>query len=147
MKPPRAFATVANQLADPVVITDPQGRVEWVNEPFTALCGYTPAELKGRKPGDLLQGPATDPEAVSALRRAVRLARPLSVELINYHKNGEPYSVWISLNPLRDHAGGLVGFMAIERETSSLHRELRRLETEVTELYAIVCHVCADQAA
>jgi PAS domain S-box-containing protein len=147
MKPPRAFATVANQLADPAVITDPQGRVEWINPAFTDMCGYTLAELKGRKPGHLLQGPDTDPETVAELRRAIRERCGVSVELINYRKNGEPYAVWITLNPLHDRTGQLVGYMAVERETSLRLRELRRLENEVADLYAIVCHVGAGQAA
>ncbi len=147
MKTSRAFATVAAQLADPAVITDPQGRVEWINAAFTDLCGYTLAEMKGRKPGHLLQGPATDATAAAELRAAVHEQRSTSAELINYHKNGRPYAVWISLNPLHDRTGRLVGYMAVERETSRLHHELRRLETEVAELYDILCRVGATQAA
>lgn len=147
MKTPRTFAKVATQLADPAVITDPQGRVEWINAAFTAMCGYTLAEMKGRKPGHLLQGPDTDPEAVAELRSAVREHRSASVELVNYRKNGEPYAVWITINPLHDRTGRLIGFMAIERETSRLFRELRRLENEVADLYSIVCRVGAGQAA
>lgn len=147
MKPPRAIATLATQLADPAVLTDPEGRVTWINSAFTRLCGYTLPELRGRKPGHLLQGPATDPVAVAKLRSALHQHRAASVELVNYRKNGEPYAVWISLNPLHDRTGQLVGFMAIERETSHLHRELRRLETEVAELYAAVCHACTGHAA
>lgn len=147
MKPPRAFATVATQLADPAVITDPQGRVEWINAAFADMCGYTLAELKGRKPGHLLQGPDTDPETVAELSRAIRQCRGVSVELINYRKNGDPYAVWITLNPLHDRSGQLVGYMAVERETSLRLRELRRLENEVADLYDVLCRVGAGQAA
>ncbi len=147
MKTPRSLASVAKQLSDPVVLTDAEGRVEWINAAFTAMCGYTLEEMKGLKPGDLLQGPDTDPAAVVTLHDAVALHRPASVELVNYRKNGEPYVVWITLHPLRDRDGRPAGFMAIERETSAMQRELRRLESEVTELYAILCRVGTAQPA
>jgi PAS domain S-box-containing protein len=147
MKTPRALATLAAQLADPAIITDQQGNAVWINSAFTDLCGYTLAEMKGRKPGHLLQGPDSDPATVAELRRAVREQRRASVELVNYRKNGEPYAVWITLNPLHDRTGRHLGFMAVERETSLRLRELRRLENEVTDLYGILCRVGVGQAA
>ncbi len=147
MKTPRSLAPVAEQLCDAVVLTDTQGRVTWLNPAFTRLCGYTLDEMIGRKPGALLQGPDTDPETVSLLRHAIRERLPITVELVNYRKTGEPYMVSISLSPLRNRAGRLIGFMAVERETSEVQRELRRLENEVAQLYGILCQVTADNAA
>jgi len=145
MKTSRSLALVAKQLTEPVVITDAAGRVQWINSAFTDLCGYTLDEMKGRKPGELLQGPDTDPAAIATLHDAVVLCRPASIELVNYRKNGEPYTVWITLHPLRDRDDKPAGFMAIERETSSIQRELRRLESEVTELYGILCRLGTGQ--
>lgn len=147
MKTPRSLAPVAEQLADAIVITDPQGRVAWLNPAFTRLSGYTLDELRGRKPGPLLQGPDTDPESAALLHHAIRQRQPVAVELLNYRKNGEPYMVALTLNPLRDRAGRLTGFMAVERETSAVRREIRRLENEVAQLYEILCHVGATPRA
>lgn len=139
MKTPRFFTPTAIQISDPVVVTDTLGRVQWINSAFTRMCGYTLEELKGRKPGELLQGAETDPAEVATLRAAVRQRRPAVVELVNYRKNGEAYPVWISLDPLVDDTGEFIGFMAVERETTALHQRLRQLENEVTELYEILC--------
>jgi PAS domain S-box-containing protein len=147
MKTPRSLATVAEQLSDAIVFTDPQGRVTWLNPAFIRLCGYTLDEMRGRKPGSLLQGPDTDPETVSILRHAIREREPVTVELVNYRKNGEPYTVSIALSPLRNRAGRLTGFMAVERETSDVQREIRRLENEIAQLYSILCHVGGAPAA
>ncbi len=147
MKTPRSIGPFARQLADAVILTDPEGRVEWVNPAFTKLCGYTLAEVRGKKPGDILQGPDSDPSAVEALGEAIRERRPTLVELVNYHKNGTPYSVSISLSPLFDRSGQLTGFMAVEHETSAMRRELRRLENQVAELYGILCNVTNQRPA
>lgn len=144
MKTPRSLAAVAKQLSDAIVLTDSSGRVTWVNPAFTRLCGYTFDEMKGRKPGHLLRGPETDPGAAQTLSDAIRLRRPVVVEMINYHKSGQPYTVSISLSPLRDSAGKAAGFMAVERETSLVQMKLRQLEGQVTQLYDILCHVSVD---
>lgn len=141
MKTPRLLAPVADQLSDAIILTDPQGRVTWLNPAFTRLSGYTLDDLRGQKPGRFLQGPDTDPESAALLRHAIHERQPISVELLNYRKNGEPYMVALSLSPLRNRSGKLTGFMAVERETSAMQRELRRLENEVAQLYAILCHV------
>jgi PAS domain S-box-containing protein len=143
MKTPRLLTPVAEQLSDAIILADPQGRVTWVNPAFTRLCGYTLEEMRGQKPGHFLQGPDTDPEAAARMSHAIRERQPIEVELVNYRKNGVPYVVAISLTPLRDRAGKHTGFMAIERETSSIQREFRRLENEVAQLYGILCRVGA----
>lgn len=99
-----------------LVLADAAGRVEWVNPAFTALCGYTLDELRGRKPGSLLQGPATDRAAVQRMREALRAGRPCCETLVNYHKDGSPYRVEIRLAPLLDEAGAPVCFAARERK-------------------------------
>lgn len=144
MKTPRSLAPVAEQLSDAILITDRHGLVAWLNPAFTRLSGYTLDELRGQKPGPVLQGPDTDPESAALLRHAIRQRQSVAVELLNYRKNGEPYMVAITLSPLRDRAGRLTGFMAVERETSATQRELRRLENEVAQLYEILCHVGAS---
>lgn len=146
MKTPRLLAPVAEQLSDAIVITDLQGRITWFNPAFSRLCGYTLDDLRGQKPGRFLQGPHTDPESVALLRHAIREREPATVELVNYRKSGEPYTVSISLSPLRNRSGKVTGFMAVERETSAVQRELRRLENEVAQLYAILCRVGTAEA-
>jgi PAS domain S-box-containing protein len=98
------------------VVCGPDGLVQWVNPAFTAMCGHSLEDLRGRKPGSLLQGPLTDPGAVDRMRRAVREVRGCSETLINYHKNGDTYWVSITLSPVKDEEGHLLWFIARERE-------------------------------
>ncbi|MFA6961630.1 MAG: PAS domain-containing protein [Opitutaceae bacterium] len=146
MKTPRSFTLLAEQMADAVILTDTAGRVSWINPAFTRLCGYSLKELKGQKPGPLLQGPDTAPKAIKVLHTAIHRGRKASVELVNYHKNSEPYSVWISLTPIKNRAGKITGFMAIERETTAMQCELRKLENEIAQFYEIICQLSDEQS-
>jgi PAS domain S-box-containing protein len=98
------------------VATDPAGRVEWVNPAFTAMCGYSLEELKGRKPGHLLQGPDTDPAAVERIRHALRARSACRETLVNYHKDGSRYHVEVSIDPILDDEGQPLWLVARERK-------------------------------
>lgn len=112
-----AIATRPRQLQpDSLVVTDPAGLVEWVNPAFTAMCGYAVEELKGRKPGSLLQGPQTDAAAVQRIRAAVRERRACRESLLNYHKDGSLYRVDLAITPIFDDDGAPLWFIAKERK-------------------------------
>ena len=101
---------------DAIVVTDPTGAIEWVNTSFSKLCGYTLSELKGHKPGHLLQGPATDPTAVQRIRNALHARRPCREALVNYHKDGTLYCTDVAITPILDDAGEALWFVAKERQ-------------------------------
>lgn len=109
-----AESSAANSNAG-IVVTGNDGRVIWVNEAFTRMCGYTLAELKGRKPGSMLQGSQTDPSDIACLREAVHKQETCTRSIVNYHKDGSPYKVNIRLMPLRDGNDEFQGFMAVEQ--------------------------------
>lgn len=100
----------------PRVETDAEGRIVAINPAFTGLCGYTFPEIRGRKPGSMLQGPETDPAEVDVLRQAIRRQESCVARLVNYHKNGSTYRVEISVEPIRAKSGEVTGFRAAERK-------------------------------
>ena len=102
------------------VATDPTGLVEWVNPAFTAMCGFTLAELMGRKPGHLLQGPATDRTTVERIRGALRARTTCQETLVNYHKDGSPYRVEVRIDPILDDEGKPLWYVARERKLTAL---------------------------
>jgi PAS domain S-box-containing protein len=138
------LAAMARCSSDGIVITDPEGRVEWINQDFTNLYGYTLEEMLGEKPGRILQGEGTNPAAVEELRNAIRSGRHGSVEILNCHKDGHPCRVLIDLTPIRDSEGKITNFAAIEREVTSRKIEIVEHEKAVAELYDAVFKL-ADQ--
>ncbi|HQS56871.1 MAG TPA: GAF domain-containing protein [Gallionellaceae bacterium] len=130
------LSRVASQTTNGVIITDIEGRAEWINEGFSRITGYTLEEMRGRKPGHLLQGEATDPKVVASISEALAQQKHFDVELINYSKTGLPFWVQISCNPLLDAAGNLQGFMAIESDVS----ERKRMERMKGEFVSTVSH-------
>ena len=65
------LALIASRTDNGVILTDADGLVEWVNEGFTRISGYTLDEVRGKSPGSVLQGPATDPDTVAHMREHI----------------------------------------------------------------------------
>jgi PAS domain S-box-containing protein len=103
-----------------LVATDANGRVQWVNDAFSAMCGYSLDELKGRKPGDVLQGPETDRATVERIRAALRAGRSCRERILNYHKDGTRYRADVQITPILDDDAKPLCFVARERKLSVL---------------------------
>jgi diguanylate cyclase (GGDEF)-like protein/PAS domain S-box-containing protein len=132
------LSEVARQTTNGVVICAADGRVVWINEAFAQLTGFTLEEMLGRRPGDLLQGPDTDPEAVVHMRQALLARRSFKLDVLNYHKNGEAYWVRIACNPLLDRHGNFDGFIAIESDVTQEKRDAERIANSERLLGAVV---------
>lgn len=74
---------IIQQTPNPIVITDAQGKIEWVNEGFIKNTGYTLDEVKGKTPGSVLQGPETDVKTRLYIREKVSNAQPFTCEIYN----------------------------------------------------------------
>jgi two-component system, sensor histidine kinase and response regulator len=134
----RKLALIAARTHNAVVLTDAQGRTEWVNQGFSRLTGYTFAEIKGRSPGSLLQGPKTDPEKIAFMQRCIARGEGFDVELLNYTKSGQPYWIAIEAQPITDSAGRVTHYMAIESDITSRRRTEAdlRCQFEVSKILA-----------
>jgi len=128
------LAEIARRTSNAVVITDPLGRIEWINEGFTRITGYQLVDVKGKRPGDVLQGPATDKFEAKRMGDAIRRGEGSTTELINYSKDGREYIVGIEIRPLHDDHGNLNGFMAIESDVSERRRAEERVRSAVAML-------------
>lgn len=70
------LAAVARRTGNAVIVTDSQQRIEWVNDEFCLLTGYSSEDAVGRVPRDVLQGPDSDRSLVRTwLRRFVHSSR------------------------------------------------------------------------
>ena len=132
------LSRVASETTNGVVITDKLGRIDWINEGLTRLSGYTLGELIGRRPGDLLQGEDTSPQAIAQMRDALSRGEAFTVDVINYSKSRQPYWVRISCNPLRDPLGELQGFIAIESDITREKSDAERISLSKQRLAAVI---------
>ena len=118
----RKLALVVSRTHIPVVVTDAAGRVEWVNDAFTALTGYAAGDLLGRRAAEVLGGGRTDATIADLMDRRVREGEPFEVELLQYGRGGR--SFWLSVDgePVRDEAGTIRQWVAVMHDVTDRKR-------------------------
>lgn len=112
---------------------DPPGpTVVFVNPAFTRMSGFEAHEVLGRTLR-LPQTPATDPDTLERLRRALRSGEPFEGELSNCRKDGSIYPQEWRVAPIRDAYGAVVHFLAIQRDISERRRSEDALRAAAAE--------------
>ncbi len=134
------LAVVASHVRRAAILTDALGQIEWVNDAFVQLTGYTRMEAAGRRPGVLLQGPQTDPQTVETMRAKLRERSGFRAALWNYTKNGRAFWAEIDVQPVLNEYGDVMQFVAIgedatERQaaTEALRKTQESLEGTIAE--------------
>lgn len=101
-----------------VVITDRQGRIEYVNPQAVKQTGYTAEELIGANPRIFKSG-RTPAKVYEGLWKTITSGREWRGEFHNRKKNGESYWVSASIGPITDTAGRITHFIATEENITA----------------------------
>ncbi|MGM0581263.1 MAG: CheR family methyltransferase [Bacteroidota bacterium] len=138
------LSLIAKQTKYAVIITDLDGKINYVNESFLKLTNYKESYVLGKKPGDFLQGKDTDPKTVKIMSDAVKERKGFEVDIINYTKKGHKYWTNIQCELLYDRYQKPIGFFSIQSEISrekefevqieSLNQMLKSRNNKLTEL-------------
>lgn len=135
------LAMVAQKTVNGVLITDREGRIEWVNDAFSQMNGYTFEEQLGEKAWEFLNGPDTDRETARSIREACADAKGITVEILHYHKSGKAYWVEMDIQPLYDDDGRVEKFIAIANDITERRKAdlaLREFKTTLDQTYDAV---------
>jgi PAS domain S-box-containing protein len=126
----RRLALVASLARNGVMLTDVEGRVEWMNDAYIRATGYSLEEMKGRKPGTVLQGAETAPGAVAQMSAGLITQQGFHVVVLNYHKSRRPFWSELEVQPLHDASGTCTGFMGVQTDVTVRHRMEEQLRSQ-----------------
>lgn len=122
-----AISRVLEQTSYGVIVTDVAGKTTWVNQATVDMTGFSLEELYGQKPGNLFQGEDTDPAVVRHMSQQLEAGNGFQVEVLNYTKSGERYTLHVSCSPVLDSSGTLQGFMALQTDITAKKESERRI--------------------
>lgn len=110
---------VASKTDSSISISDKNGRVEWVNDGFIRLTGYSLEEVKGTtcdflRPDD---SSGLNPGSVH-FQEMLERKKAVVYEVMNESKDGRKYWTLSTLNPMVDERGELTQIIAIDVDIS-----------------------------
>ncbi len=110
------LSLVASKSNSGVLIADNQGIIEWVNEAYSRITGYSYHELIGTRPGSSILG-KNDTQKLSgitvALDEVFRTNKPFSGEVMNDRPDGKTYWLALNINPIFNDHGEVTEYIAI----------------------------------
>ncbi len=109
------LSRVIENLSEAVVITDIEGKIEYVNPAFERITGYKLHEVIGKNPRFLKSG-KHDKSFYEKMWNTILNGKVWEGELINRKKNGDLYFEYMSITPLFDSKGNITNFVAIKRD-------------------------------
>ncbi len=113
----RKLATVVEQTADAVLITDPDGVIEYVNPGYQAMTGYSSAEALGGRPS-LVKSGVHEPEFYRRLWATITAGETFRGVLVNRRKDGSLYYEEKTVTPLKDRTGHIAAFVSTGKDIS-----------------------------
>ncbi len=120
------FSYVVEQSPLCIVITDPQGRIEYTNPKFTEVTGYSFEDALGKNPSILKSG-ETSREEYQKIWETILAGREWQGEFHNRRKNGDLYWEQALIAPIRDASGAVTHLVGIKEEVT----ERKRLENKL----------------
>ncbi len=132
------LVAAVEQAADGLVITDPDGRIRYVNPAFIAMTGYSIAEVAGQNPRLLKSGRMTA-AFYEELWSTIRAGRVWHGEMVNRRKDGSFYNEEMRITPVRGADGEIASFIAIKHDVTE-----RRAAEEARGLLAAIVENSED---
>ncbi|MCH6198041.1 PAS domain S-box protein [Aquiflexum sp. LQ15W] len=124
------LSLVAKRTSNSVVITDLDFKIQWVNDAFLKLSGYSMEELKGNTP-KMFQFEKTDKKVASYIKEQVFMGKDVTAEVLNRGKYGNEYWLQLNIVPLREDSGEIRGYMALETDITELKIKDEKIQRQV----------------
>ena len=129
----RQLALAVEQSPVSVLITNPEGCIEYVNTTTCRQTGFDREELLGQNPRALKSGCQPD-SLYEGLWAAIIAGNEWRGEFQNKRKDGEFYWVESVISPLRDETGAITHFVAVQEDVSERRRMEDATQALVTSL-------------
>ncbi len=113
------------------IVTDGEGRIQHVSQPYLDRTGHDLAHLHGRKLGDTQTGPTADRSAADRIAARIAAGDPFAEEMLARTKGGIAYWALVIGNPVRDPDGNVTRFVATEIDITETKRRALAYEAKV----------------
>jgi len=113
---------ILSKINNPVIISNAEGTVIWVNPAFLSVTGYPENEVLGKDHLKMLYNSKTNKLIAKQLLRAVSRKESFSADLVNYDKTNKEYWVNLNIYPIFDAEGKFECYISVQNDITE-HKE------------------------
>ncbi|MBU0622345.1 MAG: PAS domain S-box protein [Gammaproteobacteria bacterium] len=133
----RKLSLAVEQSTDSIVITDLDANIEYVNEAFVRVTGYSRGEALGQKPSILHSG-KTPRATYDALWDALKQGQAWQGKFINHRRDGSEYTEFATITPIRQADGHISHYVAVKKDITEENRLAEELDQHRHHLEELV---------
>jgi diguanylate cyclase (GGDEF)-like protein/PAS domain S-box-containing protein len=111
----RKLLLAVEQSPASIVITDLEGQIQYVNQRFTLVTGYSPEEALGQNPRILKTG-ETPEETHRSMWKALTAGQEWIGEFVNRKKDGSIYYELAHISPIINQEGEAIQYLAVKED-------------------------------
>jgi diguanylate cyclase (GGDEF)-like protein/PAS domain S-box-containing protein len=124
----RMLSMAVSQSPVSIIVTDVDGRIEFVNPAFERRMGYQAAEVIGKDSRELLWTGKTAEATWRELRECMVHGRPWQGEFVNRCKSGREVVEMVLIYPLRNEQGEVTHYLAHHEDITEKKRAAERIQ-------------------
>jgi methyl-accepting chemotaxis protein len=130
----KLLSLVANETDNAVIIANVNREIQYVNQGFTNMTGYSSEQALGQWVKDLLVGPKTDAATRERITRELDAPRAFYDEIEIHRSDGKSFWISVTSNPVNDDDGHHQGYIAILADITPVKSRAMELQAR---FYAI----------
>ena len=111
----RRLMAAIEQVGDSIVITDARGNMQFLNQAFERVTGYSREEAIGQNPRILKSG-KQDELFYQSLWKTISDGKTWKGRIVNRRKDGSLYTEEATISPVHDDAGKIINYVAVKRD-------------------------------
>lgn len=123
----KSMGEILNKINVPVLISDPEGAINWVNPAFFQKTGFTEKEIMGKSMSELLFCYTEDAKLVEKLELAISRQENFNAEFINRCNAKTGYWISFNLSPVFDINGQFESYISVQDDIT----ERKEREAEI----------------
>lgn len=136
------LSIAASQTDNAILITNPDGEIEWINEGYTRLYGYSLDELIQEK-GKTYKQTISNTNIHAIIENVITERKSQIFEAKVDSKHGKTYRINTTLTPILDKNNTVIRLIAIDSDVTKLkevEEELQKLLITKDKFFSIIAH-------
>jgi len=123
----RLHRAAVEKTANAIMITNYQGKIEWVNDAFSKQTLFLSEDVIGHKPTLLNSNTINSNQQVKEMWAMIRVGNVWTGEIVNRKKDGTLITVYQTVTPLRDDVGGISHYVSVSEDITERKENQQRI--------------------